>query len=247
MSSFHFKQFSVNDDRSTMKVGTDAIILGSCADPDNAKRILDIGTGCGVISLMLAQKSSAFITSIDIDKESIDQAKSNFKNSPWIDSMEAKLISLQDFVKTTNETFDLIVSNPPYFTQSLKPENAKRRFARHDDKLSFQELCFGVNKLLSIKGTFYIILPFQDKKSFLEISRKFDLHLFESHSIIPVRGKKANRIVMGLRKQRPKSVVLKEIVIREKDKTHSNEFIEITGDYYIFSKIDLDRRLSENL
>jgi len=240
---FHFKKFYIYDDKSSMKVGTDAIMLGIFSNTVNAKRILDIGTGCGIISLMLAQKSNAKITAIDIDDESIKQATLNFNNSPWKNSLSAKSISLQDYLKTNNDTFDLIVSNPPFFSHSLKPEIRKRLLARHDENLNFNDLCHGVNKLLNENGKFYTILPSNFKDSFIKISGTFDLHLTYCCNIIPVEGKKANRIILGFQKKKYESIAAESIVIRMKNGGYTKDFHDISANYYLFLKDKNERNL----
>ncbi len=230
---FHFKQFHVYDDHSTMKVGTDAIILGIWTETNNAANILDIGTGCGVIALILAQKSSANITAIDIDKDSIQQANINFKNSPWHTRLEAKLISLQDFIQSSTQTYDLIVSNPPYFSQSLKPENKKRQVARHTVSLSFTDICQSTKNIMNTNGSLYVILPFQDRDKFLQIANINELHLSKEFIFIPKSGKKAKRVIMCLKHSQTADTIVKEIVIREKGESHTKEFMEFTNDYYI--------------
>ena len=243
---FHFKQFYVFDDKSTMKVGTDAIILGAWSDTRNADNILDIGTGCGIIALMLAQKSSAQITAIDIDKESIKQAKMNFRNSPWNDRLNTKQISMQEFVRSTNQKFDLIVSNPPYFSQSLKPENIKRKVARHYDTLSFSGICSDTKTILNHEGSFYIVLPFQEKNGFTDIANDHDLHLSKEFRFIPVRGKTAKLVVLCFSHKNTETIIEDDIIIREADENHTREFIDATNEYYIFSQDEVRRKLSED-
>ena len=124
---FHLKPFSLNHHRSTMKVGTDSMILGTWTSVENINSILDIGTGCGIVSLLLAARSNAQITAIDIDKESIEEASENFNQSPFKERMQSLQIDLNVFSNNTSRQFDLIVSNPPFFVNNLKPEDEKRK------------------------------------------------------------------------------------------------------------------------
>jgi tRNA1Val (adenine37-N6)-methyltransferase len=137
-----------------MKVGTDAVLLGAWADVSGAKSILDIGTGCGVIALMLAQRSNAVVDAVDIDEQSAKQAAENFKNSPW--KLNVFNTSIQKF---EHDRYDLIVSNPPFFSKSLLPPKAHRKLARHTESLSFAELFEAAERLLAPSGRFAIIVP----------------------------------------------------------------------------------------
>src|SRR5574343_1824554 len=135
-STFAFKQFVIKQDLCAMKVGTDAVLLGAWVNIEKSKKILDIGTGTGIISLMLAQKSEAEITAIDIDKQAVDQAIINFKESKFSSRIQAKHCSFREFYENNTEKFDLIVTNPPYFVDSLKSSDTTRSAARHADSSS---------------------------------------------------------------------------------------------------------------
>lgn len=156
---FRFKQFIVHDDHCGLKVGTDAVLLGTEPITIRPKRVLDIGTGSGVVALMMAQRfPEADVTGIDILPEAVQEAGDNFAASPFADRLHAVHASLQAFASEPQH-FDLIVCNPPYFVDSLKnPDNA-RRIARHTDTLSFSELLVGVQQLLTPDGVFLVILP----------------------------------------------------------------------------------------
>lgn len=176
---FRFKQFSVNDDKSTMKVGTDAVLLGAWADVGEAKSILDIGTGCGVIALMLAQRSGAHVTAIDIDKNSAEQAEENFKASPW--SIEVFNTSLQDFEKGT---YDLIVSNPPFFSNSFLPPKVERKNARHTETLTFDDLMKSVKRLLNPGGRFAVVIP-ADNAELMNAANLYGFYCNRKTSVYP--------------------------------------------------------------
>ncbi len=148
-SCFQFKQFKINQDRCAMKVGTDGVLLGTWTDVSGVQSILDVGTGTGLIALMLAQRSSAAIISgIEIDGDAAAQAVENVNNSPWREKINIEAVSLQTFTKNTGCRFDLIVSNPPYFNKSLKNPDAQRSVARHSDLLSRQDLLTAADTLL---------------------------------------------------------------------------------------------------
>ncbi|HYX05427.1 MAG TPA: methyltransferase, partial [Bacteroidales bacterium] len=132
-SGFRFKQFTIIQDKTAMKVGTDGVLLGAWTRPEKAASILDIGTGTGLIALMMAQKSKALITAVEIDKDAADQAQQNTENSPWHERIQVHQSSVQEFSANFGKKFDLIISNPPYFHQSFKNPGIKRSLARHND------------------------------------------------------------------------------------------------------------------
>src|SRR5688572_22601587 len=159
---FHFKQFSVRHDRSGMKVGTDGVLLGAWVEVKNAKRLLDIGTGTGVIALMLAQRTQPNVTidAIEIDRDAIEDASENFSSSPWSNRFTLHRGRVQEF--STSKKFDIIVSNPPYFIDSYKPPNDQRIIARHAESLSFEDLLRVSEKLLEENGTLNVVLPYTE-------------------------------------------------------------------------------------
>ena len=151
MKPFIFKQFKIQQDNTAMKVGTDGVLLGAWADSENATNILDIGTGTGLIALMLAQRNlKANITAIEIDEQASLQASENFNNSPWEIRLSIKNLKLQDFV--VEEKFDLIVSNPPFFNNTFQANSSERNIARQTETLSFNELLKNTASLLSENG-----------------------------------------------------------------------------------------------
>jgi tRNA1Val (adenine37-N6)-methyltransferase len=167
---FRFKQFSIEDDRCAMKVGTDAVLLGAWVDVSKAKKILDVGTGCGIIALMLAQRTErdVWIEGIEIEKQDSIQALENCNQSPWAKRIKVTHQSLQEFKDI--ESFDLIVSNPPYFINSQLPPNADRANARHTQTLSYQELIDHSIRLLNKEGRLAVVLPYAEGKNFLNIA-----------------------------------------------------------------------------
>lgn len=175
--TFDFKKFSIKQDKCAMKVGTDAVLLGAWVFPNGSKTILDIGTGTGVISLMLAQKAEAKITAIDIDKESTEQAKLNVEGSSYKEQIEVNNISVQDLAKKNNQKFDLIITNPPYFIDSYKSVGATRTMARHSDSLPFEDLIDCATKLLDVKGKFCLILPKNEAGIFRKMAESKGLYL----------------------------------------------------------------------
>lgn len=164
---FRFKQFQIHHDRCAMKVGTDGVLLGATAQADSPKRILDIGTGTGLVALMLAQRfPEAKIVGVEIDDSAFLQAKENVAQCPWADRIRVLHTAFQDFANTSEEKFDLIVSNPPYFQNHLQSMDSQRNLALHQESLNFGDLAAGISRLLANEGVFWVILPHQQMKIF---------------------------------------------------------------------------------
>ena len=231
--AFQFRQFSIEDDHSSMKVGTDAVLLGAWASGKNPSNILEVGTGCGLISLMMAQRfPGANILAIDIHSPSIVQAKENFARSPWPERISAKEISFQEMAKKQTEKFDLIISNPPYFIDSLKPPDPDRHLAKHTSSLSYTELAEVAFQLLQKHGKFAIILPFTNQLSFDDCASSAALIKTKQLNIIPVTGKKPNRVLSewGLS---PSDLPVENLRIREDAEMYSPEYKELTSEFYL--------------
>lgn len=171
---FKFKQFTIEQDKTAMKVGTDGVLLGAWTAIDkNPFSILDIGAGTGLIALMLAQRCNAeLIDAIEIDDDAYEQAVGNFENSPWSDRLFCYHAGLDEFTDEIDDTYDLIVSNPPFYTENYKTENAQRDTARFADALPFTELITSVSKLLTQEGTFSTIIPYKEHEAFIALAAK---------------------------------------------------------------------------
>lgn len=172
---FRFKQFCIHQERSAMKVGTDGVLIGAwCTIPDEAKQILDVGCGSGLIAIMLAQRTEhcrARIKAIDIDHDSTLQSHENVADTPWRDRIDVECVSLQDFCsREVNEKFDLVVSNPPFFVDSLKAPDPQRNNSRHCNTLSHRELLKCSAELLKDKGILAVVLPTNEAKQLVEMS-----------------------------------------------------------------------------
>ncbi len=232
LKPFQFKQFKLFDDRSTMKIGTDAVLLGSWSNIDNTSRILDIGTGLGIIALMLAQRSNALIDAVEIDKNSAQQATDNFNLSAWKSKMKVYNTSFQSFATSYNTSYDLIVSNPPYFVDALKSDKSHRNLARHADTLSFEELMKGISKLLSPQGKACIILPITESillKQFAELNELFCNYQTE---VISKKGLEPNRMLMEFSKVK-KDFKACSLCILNQDLSYTDEFKDLTKDFYL--------------
>jgi len=175
---FTFKEFTVHQDQCAMKIGTDGVLLGAWTSIDHhPNSILDIGTGTGVIALQLAQRSDAeTIDALEIDDKAYEQAVGNFENSNWGDRLFCYHVSLQLFIEEIEDTYDLIISNPPFYNDEFETENAARNKARFTSSLPFEKLLISVSKLLSEKGIFSVIIPFKEEQKFIHLASKVDLY-----------------------------------------------------------------------
>jgi tRNA1Val (adenine37-N6)-methyltransferase len=230
-SVFYFKQFSVKDDRSTMKVGTDAILLGIATDVSNARSILEVGTGCGVIALVLAQRSSAMIDAIDVDDESIGQALENVASSPWKDRVNVIPCALQDY--RSEKKYDLIVSNPPYFSGTYRSHLSKRNMARHNDRLTFEELIRYSMELLEDDGSLWVVLPVKESLQFISIAEDAGLSVHYMLKIIPKAGKEPNRVIVEMKTVKTDEIRLQSLTHWDADGSWAEEFKKFTADFYI--------------
>ena len=231
MKPFQFKQFSVYQDKTAMKISTDAVLLGSWAEVSSSISILDIGTGTGIISLMLAQRTDkALITAIEIEENAFQQAKSNFKNSKWASRIHINHISLQNF--NTSKKFDTIISNPPFFDNNHFSTDHKRTIARHTSSLSYLDLIKKTIKLLTITGYFHIIIPYNVEQEFKLIALNHNLY---PTSILRIRGNKISPIKRSLITfsflQNKCSV--KELIIEKERHNYTEEYINLTKDFYL--------------
>ncbi len=233
MSSFQFKKFSISQDNAALKVGTDSVILGSVAHFENPQNILDIGTGTGILSLMMAQKFGCCITAIDIDAGAITDAKYNVETSIYKDLIQVEMLSIQDYSIVSTTKFDGIVCNPPFFSNSLACSNESKTIARHTRNLTSKELFGAIQNLLTDQGCAYIIVPYSEKLHFNACATEFGLYDVSELLIFPIKNSATpNRVVIEYAKQW-RSFVLKELVIRNEDRTYSDDYKTMTKDFYI--------------
>ncbi len=232
-SGFRFKEFSVHHDRCLMKVGTDGVLLGALAEPGRAVRILDIGTGSGLIALMMAQKSTARITGIDIDAASIAQATQNAAASPWSTRLHMQHISLQEYADQRTEEVDFIISNPPFFSRSLSSPFPQRNLAKHDETLSLDVLMQASSRLLCPGGTAWFILPSDQATRALNIAKSAGLQRVREISVIPKEGKPAHRLVMQFLKGVEGSSCPGHIVIRDRQGNYTEAYRKACAPFYL--------------
>jgi tRNA1Val (adenine37-N6)-methyltransferase len=230
---FEFKNFSVSDDRCAMKIGTDGVLLGATVNLDSAENILDIGTGSGVIALMIAQRCNANIDAVELDKESALQAAENFKKSQWDNRLTSINTSVQDYVHDSKKKYDLIVCNPPFFNNSLKsPFNKRKNRAKHNDELSYDDLTNSAANLLNENGSLWVIIP--DQESFMLESSALEAELFLNFEldIFSKEGKAVNRKVLKFTKSKT-SKVIESLTIRNEDHSFTTEYMNLTKDFYL--------------
>jgi tRNA1Val (adenine37-N6)-methyltransferase len=231
-TDFNFKQFSIKHDQCTMKVGTDAVLLGAWTQVVNHQKILDVGTGSGIIALMLAQRTSpeVKIVAIEPDHDSAQQALLNVKQSPWPDKVEIIETTLQNF--TSPDKFDLIVSNPPYFLNSHLPPSEKRANARHTHSLSYDELLRAAVQRLTPHGRVAVILPTLEGLLFEEIAKSEKLHVNRQLSFFSREGKSQERWLFEFSFS-PMEIELQTLVLHGNGETWSDAYQNLTRDFYI--------------
>ena len=228
---FSFKKFTVYHDRCAMKVGTDGVLLGAWTNISSSQHILDIGTGTGLIALMLAQRNpQAFITAIDIDEGAVEQARDNIQASPWKDRIEATLQDIRSVSSTV--TYDTIVSNPPYFIDSLKCPNQQRNIARHTDMLNADSLFEKVAKLLTKDGRFSMIFPAEQTGKINQIAESKGLYPTRHTAVITRPGVPPKRSLMEFQKTK-KAYISNELTIELERHIYSEDYKSLTKDFFL--------------
>jgi len=228
---FHFQQFSIAQDRTAMKVGTDSILLGAWVEAENPKRILDIGSGSGLLSLMMAQKfTTASIDGVDLDKDACEQARENIAASPWSDRIHIFHQRIQDFGE--HKLYDLIISNPPYFPGDLEAKGNPRKKARQGEDLDLEGLVRQLGRLLDEKGQACIILPFDKLEPLNRLLLNHPLYPHRICTVYPRLEKTPNRFLMALGKEE-KPLLEEEIVIQIGGANHYSEAYKmLTQEFY---------------
>ncbi len=232
MNYFSFKQFTIYQDKCAFKVGTDGVLLGACADVSNTKAILDIGTGTGLIALMIAQRCDAKIVAIEPDFDSFEQANQNIKSSKWADRIQVKNIDLQNY-NCSDLKFDLIVSNPPYFVDSLKNPDRRKAVSRHNDTLTNQDLLVCASGLLSDTGKLQVIMPYAEGNIFIAEAAADGLYCNNILKIRPLPTSEIRRLIITFSNQRTKTS--ESFLTIEHGKRHefTEDYINLTKDFYL--------------
>ena len=232
---FRFKQFNIRHDKCAMKVGTDGVLLGAWCDVKGVSRVLDIGTGSGLIALMLAQRNAECqIDAVEIDGQSFRQATENASASPWPERINIIQCSFQDFSVQAFRKYDLIVTNPPYFRNSLPNPGPERTAARHSASLGMSDLLEGVKELLDDHGRFCMIMPVNEAVLFTEKAGRSDLYCRKMTFVLPNPGKPPKRYLLEF--SRFDGRLIKSDLVIELDRRHhySPEFKKLTEDFYLY-------------
>jgi tRNA1Val (adenine37-N6)-methyltransferase len=229
---FRFKQFTIHDEKCAHKVGTDGTLLGAWAAVDTAETVLDIGTGSGLIALMLAQRSlpHTIIDAVELSKIEYEQASENVARSPWPAKVVVHHSSLQEYNAIRN--YDLIVSNPPYFINSYKPPETRRIATRHTDTLPFQDLLRAARQLLTPRGKLSVVLPFTEGLHFIELSRKYHFHVSRQCAFLTRREKPVERWLLEFVNHEV-PVEKTELLLYAHDNEWSEEYKLLTKDFYL--------------
>ena len=232
--TFTFKKFSVNQDRCAMKIGTDGVLLGAWTPLiNNPFNVLDIGAGTGILSLMLAQRSNAEqIDAIEIDEDAYEQCVENFEASPWGDKLFCFHAGLDEFVDEPEDEYDLIISNPPFYTDDYKSDNTSRDLARFEDALPFEELIEAAALLLSDNGIFSVIIPYKEEERFVSLCKELDLFPLKITRVkgTPISEIKRSLLAFCRMEQTP---LIDELVIEISRHNYTPEYIELTKDFYL--------------
>ena len=237
---FVFKQFKIHQDRCAMKVGTDGVLLGAWASIDNARNILDIGTGTGVIAIMLAQKSQntegAVIHAVEIDDAAVEQAAENMQASPFASHLSVFHDSIQDFAKKNTLKYDLIVSNPPFFTGGTLSSNGDKTNVRHTVKLSHGDLLNATRELL-VKdgGRFCVILPLIEGLRFIEIARTYGFYNTRRTDVRPKQDKAIERLLLQFEMTTTQPLTHDELILQNSkdERDYTEGYRALTQAFYI--------------
>ncbi len=241
---FQFKQFYLEQDRCAMKIGTDGVLLGAWTPiENNPYSILDIGTGTGIIALMLAQRSSANqIDALEIDENAYEQATDNFENSPWNDRLFCFHAALDEFVEEPEDDpseselaqqYDLIVSNPPFYTEDYKSENEQRDLARFQDAMPFDDLIEAAALLLSENGIFSVIIPFKEESTFLALAKEQELFPIKITRVKGTPTTETKRSLLAFSRNQNQGFPIDELIIETSRHIYTPEYIELTKNFYL--------------
>lgn len=227
---FQFKQFTVWHDRCAMKVGTDGVLLGAWTEVSAANNVLDIGVGTGLVSLMIAQRCAACIVGVEIDPEAIRQARENIDRSLWKERISLEEIDFRQY--RPEKRFDTIVSNPPYFEDSLTPPDKQRSLARHTSGLSFRDLLAGVSALLADDGQFTLIIPAQADSLLKKLAFSFDLFPIRQ-CWVQTKPESTPKRTLVTFSRKESSCISQTLVVELERHVYSPEYIELTKDFYL--------------
>lgn len=231
-SYFSFKKFTIWQDKSAFKVGTDGVLLGAAAKINGVSNILDIGSGTGLISIMLAQRCNAVITAIEPDHDSFIQSCENVARCEWPDRIRVEHTDLQSYV-SYHQKFDLIITNPPYFSDSLKSPDPRKSAARHNDSLTTDDIVKSVLKLMNDDGSLQLIMPYVEGNVFIAEANKHGLYCNEILKIKPMPSGEIRRLILTFNRFQIKPVERFLTIERGKRHEFTEEYINLTKDFYL--------------
>ena len=235
---FQFKEFAIHQDKTAMKVGTDAVLLGAWCSLENCpESILDVGAGTGIISLMMAQRIDAMtIDAVEIDEKAYEQCVENFELSDWADRLFCYNASFEEFAEELfeeEETYDLIISNPPFYVDAFETDNEARNKARFTTSLTFQNLIVGVSKILSKTGAFSVIIPFKEEQEFVEIANQNGLFLNKVCRVKGTATSEIKRSLLTFSFQEKTIEEEEELIIEISRHQYTKKYINLTKDFYL--------------
>lgn len=231
---FKFKKFSLHQDQCAMKIGTDGVLLGAWTSIDNNPfSVLDVGAGTGILSLMIAQRSSSeIIDAIEIDSAAYEQCVDNFEQSLWGDRLFCYHASLEEFADEIEDTYDLIICNPPFYNEDYKTKNEQRDLARFQDAMPFEHLLKSVSILLSKHGIFSVVIPFKEEINFIELASKFNLF---PNKILRVKGNPTSKTKRSLIEFSflESKITIESLIIEKERHQYTKDYINLTKDFYL--------------
>ncbi len=232
---FQFKQFNILQDRCAMKIGTDGVLLGAwCPIDNNPKIILDIGTGTGIIALMLAQRTDAIqIDAIEIEENAFEQATDNFENSIWADRITCYHAGLDELVDEPDDEYDLIVCNPPFYSEDFKTGDERRDAARFQDAMPFEELVDSAHLLLSENGIFAVIIPFKEEDKFIDLCANRELFPINVTRVKGNLTSEIKRSLLAFKRYELPILTTSQLVIEVNRNEFTVDYINLTKDFYL--------------
>ena len=230
---FFFKKFGMFHHRSTMRVGTDAVLFAQWVEVMTSDNALDVGTGSGVIPLILAQKGVGSVDAVELDSDSYEEANMNFNISVYSDKLSVVQSDVRTYADDIEKKYDLIVSNPPYYASDVKPIKEKKVMARHVSTLSFRDLLVAAKKMMKEDARFALVLPFYESRLFIKEAESLGFYLQKEFLISPIEGKDPNRVNMQFVLNKVEKVETELFTIRNKDYSYTEEYKEFLKDFYL--------------
>jgi tRNA1Val (adenine37-N6)-methyltransferase len=232
---FSFKKFTIQQDKCAMKIGTDAVLLGAwCPVDSNPFSVLDIGAGTGILSLILAQRSNAEqIDALEIDEEAYEQCVENFESSPWSDRLFCFHSGLDEFVDEPEDDYDIIISNPPFYSEDYKTDNSQRDLARFQEAMPFEDLIEAADLLLSENGIFAVIIPYKEEERFIDLCSEMELYPVKVTRVKGTSTTEIKRSLLAFKRYELSVLTADELVIEINRHEYTDEYINLTKDFYL--------------